>query len=253
MTMLVLIAQLLVSQGATAKVVQVIGHVDLIDARGNMPLDRFSEVPVGATVQTFADGRASLRLPSGTLVRLGNDTRVELAGLTRGDPAAERKESLKVSVGRLWARVTHLFGADSKFEVATENAVAGVRGTEFFVQAQPGHEQFAVDQGTIVVTGGGASVTLDGAGATAVLESGLLTTPPKLSSEALAGLRNDIGGAGASLLHTLDPTLPLNHEPFRWVLVGPYDPADDILPASRAIDSLGGAANVTVRLHAPGL
>ncbi len=254
MTTLVLITHLILSQTpVTVKVVSVMGHAELVDQTGNKPLERFSDVPMGATVQTFEDGKVSLRLPSGTLVRLGTDTKVEIAALTRGDPAAERKESLRVSVGRLWSRVTRLFGDDSKFEVSTDNAVAGVRGTEFFVETHGGSDKFAVDHGTIVVNGGGTSLTLDGPGAYAVFEGGQLTTQPKLGPRELSQWRREIGGAGANLLRTLDPSSRVNHEGFRWALVGPNDPVDDILPGSRVTDSLGGDANVTVHLRVPNL
>jgi hypothetical protein len=38
-------------------------------------------------------------------------------------------------LGRLWAKVTSVIQGDQKFQVETENAVAGVRGTTFRVDA----------------------------------------------------------------------------------------------------------------------
>lgn len=47
------------------------------------------------------------------------------------------KEKVLLSVGKLWARIVDL-AAGEKFEVETSNAVAGVRGTDFIVEADEG-------------------------------------------------------------------------------------------------------------------
>jgi hypothetical protein len=254
MTTLALITHLVLAQApVTARVVQVIGHVELVSGQAAAPLDRFSEVPMGTTIVTFEDGRASLRLPSGTLIRLGSNTRVEVASLTRGDPAAARKETLKVSVGRLWAKVTRLFGDDSRFEVQTDNAVAGVRGTAFFVETNGKADQFVVDHGAITVSGAGGSLNLDGPGAAGGFHDGGLSMSDKLGSSDLAAMRANIGGGGVNLLAETEPAGAGNRETFRSTLIGPDDPVDDLQPAARATDSFGGDASVTVRLVVPNL
>ncbi len=251
-TTLLLISHLLLAQApATARVVQVTGRVELVSSHASAPLDRFAEVPMGTVIATGDDGRCALRLPSGTLVRLGTNTRVEVASLTRGDPAAARKETLKVSVGRLWAKVTRLFGDDSRFEVQTNNAVAGVRGTAFFVETTGSQDQFVVDHGAVTVTGAGGSLDLDGPGAAGALQGGALSRSGKLSGSQLTELRADVGGRVANLLLATEPTGVKNHESFRNTLVGPDDPVDDLQPNGRPTDGFGGDASVTVRLVGP--
>ncbi len=254
MNTLILLTHLVLAQApVTARVVQVIGKVELISGQAAAPLDRFGEVPMGTIIATGDDGRCSLRLPSGTLIRLGSNTRVEVASLTRGDPAAARKESIKVSVGRLWAKVTKLFGDESRFEVQTDNAVAGVRGTAFFVETNGKHDQFVVDHGAISLTGSGGSLDLDGPGASGAFDGGTLSPTKPLSSGQLAAMRADVGGAVTNLLVATDPTAETSREPFRNTLVGPDDPVDDLQPAARPTDSFGGDASVTVRLIVPNL
>ncbi|HSI05276.1 MAG: FecR domain-containing protein [Myxococcota bacterium] len=254
MNTLILITHLVLAQTpVTARVVQVIGKVELISGQAVAPLDRFGEVPMGTIIATGDDGRCSLRLPSGTLIRLGSNTRVEVASLTRGDPAAARKETIKVSVGRLWAKVTKLFGNDSRFEVQTDNAVAGVRGTAFFVETNGKQDQFVVDHGAISVNGAGGSLSLDGPGAAGGFHDGTLSPTNPLSAGALAAMRADVGGGVTNLLADTDPTGTTSREPFRDTLVGPDDPVDDLQPAARPTDSFGGDASITVRLIVPNL
>lgn len=253
-TTLLLISHLILAQApVTARVVQVVGKVELISGQAAAPLDRFNEVPMGTVISTGDDGRCSLRLPSGTLIRLGTNTRVEVSSLTRGDPAAARKETIKVSVGRLWAKVTRLFGDDSRFEVRTDNAVAGVRGTAFFVETTGSQDQFVVDHGAITVNGAGGSLDLDGPGAAGAFQSGTLSQSGELSSGQLAELRANVGGRVTNLLLATEPVGTKDREPFRNTLVGPDDPVDDLQPNGRPTDSFGGDASVTVRLIVPNL
>ncbi|MEZ4271329.1 MAG: FecR domain-containing protein [Myxococcota bacterium] len=51
--------------------------------------------------------------------------------------AKEKVVKARLFVGRLWAKVTSLFSSDSRFEIQTDNAVAGVRGTAFRLVAIP--------------------------------------------------------------------------------------------------------------------
>lgn len=93
------------------------------------------------------------RLRAGDAVRTGRKARVELTFNDRSKvrldagttltltqayfrPDGQRRVSLKVWIGRLWAKVAHRLGDHSSFEVTTRNAVAGVRGTSFVVLAQ---------------------------------------------------------------------------------------------------------------------
>jgi len=100
----------------------------------------------GDTVETQAGGRAEIALPGGSLLRIGENTRLTLS------PIPARSEfSARLFFGNLWARV-HKLASGETFRVETENAVAGVRGTEFRVEA--GQEQpdlVRVYEGTVQV------------------------------------------------------------------------------------------------------
>jgi hypothetical protein len=87
----------------------------------------------GDFLKTEESGRLEARLSDRSILRLapGSRMRLEQARFSKSDEG-EKKFTAKLMAGRLWAKVTSLFG-DSKFEVATPNAVAGVRGTVFAV------------------------------------------------------------------------------------------------------------------------
>jgi len=89
----------------------------------------------GETVSTEAGTKVELKMKDGSIVRVGPNSRLELRAAYFGS-AGEKKFSAKLTFGRLWSRVTGLVGGSSKFEVETDNAVAGVRGTTFRIDAK---------------------------------------------------------------------------------------------------------------------
>lgn len=90
-------------------------------------------VEAGDDVATSAGSKLELTLADGSIVRLGPDSRTHLDEAAFED--GERKFSAKVVFGSVWAKVSTALGGGSKFEVTTDRAVAGVRGTTFRVDA----------------------------------------------------------------------------------------------------------------------
>ena len=99
------------------------------------PLKERAVVRPGDAVRTGPKGRLELTLPDASRVRLGPDSMVVLDAGHFGE-GEERRVGLTVWAGRLWANVAKRLGGESSFEVKTQNAVAGVRGTSFTVIAQ---------------------------------------------------------------------------------------------------------------------
>jgi hypothetical protein len=84
----------------------------------------------GPRLKTEENSRLEAKLSDGSMIRLGAKSELTLDKV--GFKKKKKKEvKVKLVIGRIWASVTKLFGSDSKFEVETENAVAGVRGTRF--------------------------------------------------------------------------------------------------------------------------
>ncbi len=109
----------------------------------------------GDVIETARRTRVELTLIDQSVLRLGPLSRVELDAAAFGQGADDRKVSAKLRVGNVWANVTKSLGGEARFEVKTENAVAGVRGTTFRVDASKDKSCVVkVYSGTVAVAAG---------------------------------------------------------------------------------------------------
>ena len=92
-------------------------------------------VSQGDTIETQDATRLEIRFSDASVLRLGPESRLQLTEAHFGGGAARRQLTARLFLGRLWAKVTSVIQGDQKFQVETENAVAGVRGTTFRVDA----------------------------------------------------------------------------------------------------------------------
>ncbi|MEZ4270928.1 MAG: FecR family protein [Myxococcota bacterium] len=226
---------------APALAIGVTGFVEVDTGTYQALLQRFDEVPEGSTVITHANASARLRFASGSLVRLGENTRINLERLQQKQPAGKRRESLKLVVGRMWAKVTHLFGDDASFEVQTDNAVAGVRGTTFMVEATGVESLFMLLEGALEIQREDIVESLDTIGVMLhVNEDGKFTidTTPA-SPEQIDAMRREIGGTGGELIDILSDEQTFDGLPddiaqaFAWINAG----RDDIVGPNGFVDS----------------
>ena len=118
-----------------------VGKVSLLEGRAtrqggagaSQALQVGSEVELGDRIRVHEGGNLKLTLNDSSVLMVGGGSELsideaEFAGQER------REFSAKLLFGKVWAKVSKaLAGSDSKFEVATERAVAGVRGTIFRV------------------------------------------------------------------------------------------------------------------------
>jgi hypothetical protein len=99
-----------------------------------------SSVRQGDLIETGDDTRLELKLPDASALRLGARARMALAA-AQFDRPARRQLAVRLFVGKVWARVTSVAGGEQRFQIETENVVAGVRGTTFRIDA---HEDRSV-------------------------------------------------------------------------------------------------------------
>lgn len=98
------------------------------------PLRENSDIFEGDFLKTDAEARLEARLADRSIIRLGQNAKLKVEQARIPKSAEQPKSfSAKLMLGRLWAKVTALVGTESRFEVSTQNAVAGVRGTTFAV------------------------------------------------------------------------------------------------------------------------
>jgi hypothetical protein len=96
-----------------------------------------------------------VKLADGSVLRLGPSSRAVVQGATFGKTVDERRISAKLLVGKVWANVAKAVGGEQRFEIQTENAVAGVRGTTFRVDAAADRSVVVkVYSGTVAVASG---------------------------------------------------------------------------------------------------
>ena len=84
-------------------------------------------------VRTGKNGMAEILLDDGSFLRLKPNSMLEIIELAQEDKAKAKKSVFGLSIGKLWSKVQKIQDAESKFEVRTPTAVAGVRGTELSV------------------------------------------------------------------------------------------------------------------------
>ncbi len=97
---------------------------------------RNGEIPPGVVLKTGEDSRAELKYPDGSIVRLGPASVLKLEGVSFDGKTKQVHAESTLVAGQAWAKVAKLVGGDAKFEVKTQNAVAGVRGTVFRVNIE---------------------------------------------------------------------------------------------------------------------
>ena len=103
-------------------------------------------------IETASGTKVELRTDDGSAVRVGPSSKLQLKSAYFG-AGGDKKFSGKLFFGKVWTNVTGLVGGGSKFEVETDNAVAGVRGTTFMVEAgQDKSVQLKVYDGSVAMT-----------------------------------------------------------------------------------------------------
>lgn len=121
-----------------------------------------SSVSQGDVVETGSSSRLEIRFNEGSLLRLGPGSKLQLAEAHFSGGAARRKLNARLFFGKLWAKVVSVIQGEQKFQVETENAVAGVRGTTFRVDANADKSVLVrVYDGTVAV-GKGAEASPPG-------------------------------------------------------------------------------------------
>ncbi len=81
----------------------------------------------GDAVVTVADSRARVALSEGSILAVGPSSTLELNEYAVD--GKQRRGSLQVVAGQFWLRVVALAGVETKVDIETPTAVAGIRGT----------------------------------------------------------------------------------------------------------------------------
>ncbi len=135
-----------------------------------------TQLQEGDAVRTQAKTRLELLVPDGSRVRLGSKSSMVLSQ-GHFKRSGERKVTFTLWLGKVWAKVAKRVGGKSSFEVKTQNAVAGVRGTSFAVLAQ-------VDASSVVkVYTGSVGVKKNAAGTAAPTKRRQVAGPQRIDKK----------------------------------------------------------------------
>ena len=99
-------------------------------------------------LKTDATGRMRIGLDDGSILSMGNSSELRVV---RHNAGAQQSQ-LELSFGRLRSQVVKLTRSGSQFEVRTPSAVAGVIGTDFFLDVTPTHTHLVVYEGVVTLT-----------------------------------------------------------------------------------------------------
>ncbi|MEO1174433.1 MAG: FecR family protein [Myxococcota bacterium] len=149
-TLLMLAA--LAAEGFAAEAIVVRGQVEVIAAGTDdvAPVLRGSKLRVGDSIVTGTASAVRLLMDDKSVIDLASDTNFLIQDYSIDRKQKRRKGSMKLSVGRMWARVAGWFGGSTTYEVDSPNAVAGVRGTEFiFSVGENGEAELNVKSGQV--------------------------------------------------------------------------------------------------------
>jgi hypothetical protein len=117
-------------------------------------------------IKTETGGRAALTFFDGSTIELDEGTEISLKELDSPDQSTRIK--IQQDIGRTFNRVKKLADPASCYEIETTAAVAGVRGTEFWVHVLP--------DGTTVVSNISGVISIIAQGVEIILQPGMQST-----------------------------------------------------------------------------
>lgn len=152
---------------APASTVTARGDVTVVRNGAPVKLDAGAPIAKGDEVRTGGDGYVVIRLADGSVLKLPADSSLSVQNTEKVRDTDAVRSKMQLLKGRVEAVVTKFKGSGNRFEVTTEQAVAGVRGTEFRVATGGGATASEVLEGSVGLDGEGAA-----AGKSALLAAG---------------------------------------------------------------------------------
>lgn len=136
------------SDAIVGSVLAVRGEVFLDTSGGQRRLTAGAPIHLEDTIVTTA-GKARIALVEGTIISVGENSRVRVAEYE--SKAVDRKTRVSLISGVLRLVVAKITPAGS-FEVETETAIAAVRGTDWVIEATAENTAVAVIAGVVAVS-----------------------------------------------------------------------------------------------------
>jgi hypothetical protein len=139
--------------GGAGSVVGLVGQC-VVEREGRAtPLKLGDVVAVSDTIVVPADGKLKLRMSDGTVISLAAGTRMTVAAYQTDAGGQRQNAQLSLAQGLIRAVVAPV-DHPANFEVSTAVGTAGVRSTDWFIEAKPGAVQVGVLSGSVVLRSG---------------------------------------------------------------------------------------------------
>lgn len=123
-------------------------------AKIGTPLKLNDKIMSGQEVKVGDRSRIELKYPDGTVMRFAERSVIKMDDITYDSKTQNKNVKVDLGGGMLWANVKKLVTSNSRVEVKTVNAVAGVRGTVYRVNvAEDNSAMVKVYDGSVNVTG----------------------------------------------------------------------------------------------------
>lgn len=137
---------------AKGKVTFIKGEVQTGPIGGDLAkVKRGQQIEPGSVVKTGDSSRAELTFPDGSVVRIGPKSELKIEGASFDKKTKAVGVQAELTGGEAWAKVAQLVGKDAQFQMKTQNAVAGVRGTVFRVSEDEEATLVKVYNGSVAV------------------------------------------------------------------------------------------------------
>jgi hypothetical protein len=105
----------------------------------------------GWDIRTFTESSAELEYANGTVVRMGENSVVNLPTLAVDEKNAATRTGVKIAAGTVWGNIKKLTSASSSFDFETPTAVASIRGTRLGLNVSRGGTSIDVYEGEVEV------------------------------------------------------------------------------------------------------
>ncbi len=129
-------------------------HVYSKGQKKGRPLHKNDVIKKDQEIKVGERSRIELRFPDGTVMRFAERSTVKMDDIIYDAKSKDKKVRVDMTGGKLWANVKKLVTTDSKVEVKTVNAVAGVRGTTYQVNVDEDNSAMVkVYDGSVYVDG----------------------------------------------------------------------------------------------------
>jgi ferric-dicitrate binding protein FerR (iron transport regulator) len=132
-------AEIVEIEGGQAEVTLVEGNAELFRKEPDLrrTLNQADMVGHGDGVTTGDKTRIELAMADGSFLRFDEKTTFELISVDYDEQNRQRNIKVHTTLGKTWARVADIVGSRGSFQVSSNNAIAGVRGTTFRMNVNP--------------------------------------------------------------------------------------------------------------------